>query len=115
MKKQKFRGTGVALVTPFDQHEVDYDALGNLIEHVIQGNVDYIVSLGTTGEAVTLSSEECRAVFDFTLEKVGGRKPLVAGLFGSNYTEKLVNTIRDYDLEGFDAIMSSNPHYSKPS
>ncbi len=115
MKKAKFKGTGVALVTPFDQQRVDYDALERLINHLIGGGADYLVSLGTTGEAVTLSPEECREVFDFTIEKVAGRKPLVAGLFGSNYTEKLVRIIEGYDFAGFDAIMSSNPAYSKPS
>ena len=110
----KFRGTGVALITPFRNKAVDYDALETIIEHVIQGGVDYIVSLGTTGEAITLSSKECREVFDFTIKVVKGRKPLVAGLFGSNFTEALVEKIRNYNLEGFDAIMSSSPAYSKP-
>ncbi|WP_373550730.1 4-hydroxy-tetrahydrodipicolinate synthase [Haliscomenobacter sp.] len=110
----KFRGTGVALVTPFRNKAVDYDALETIIEHVIQGGVDYLVSLGTTGEAITLSSKECREVFDFTIKVVKGRKPLVAGLFGSNFTEALVEKIRNYNLEGFDAIMSSSPAYSKP-
>lgn len=110
----KFRGTGVALITPFRNKAVDYDALETIIEHVIQGGVDYLVSLGTTGEAITLSSKECREVFDFTIKVVEGRKPLVAGLFGSNFTEALVEKIRNYNLEGFDAIMSSSPAYSKP-
>lgn len=110
----KFRGTGVALVTPFKNKAVDYDALETIIEHVIQGGVEYLVSLGTTGEAITLSSKECREVFDFTIKVVKGRKPLVAGLFGSNFTEALVEKIRNYNLEGFDAIMSSSPAYSKP-
>jgi 4-hydroxy-tetrahydrodipicolinate synthase len=110
----KFRGTGVALITPFRNKAVDYDALETIIEHVIQGGVDYLVSLGTTGEAITLSSKECREVFDFTIKVVKGRKPLVAGLFASNFTEALVEKIRNYNLEGFDAIMSSSPAYSKP-
>lgn len=102
------------MVTPFRNKAVDYDALETIIEHVIQGGVDYLVSLGTTGEAITLSSKECREVFDFTIKVVKGRKPLVAGLFGSNFTEALVEKIRNYNLEGFDAIMSSSPAYSKP-
>lgn len=114
MKQHKFRGTGVALVTPFRDHQVDFPALARVIEHVIAGGVDFIVSLGTTGEAVTLSKEECREVFDFTIRQVDGRKPIVAGLFGSNYTEKLVEAIQHYDLSGFDAIMSSSPAYNKP-
>jgi 4-hydroxy-tetrahydrodipicolinate synthase len=111
----KFKGTGVALVTPFKQKAVDYAALEHIIEHVIAGGVDYIVSLGTTGEAITLSGKECREVFDFTIKVVNGRKPIVAGLFGGNFTEALVEKIKNYDLEGFDAIMSSSPAYNKPS
>jgi 4-hydroxy-tetrahydrodipicolinate synthase len=114
MKQHKFSGTGVAIITPFKGHQVDYPALGRVIDHVINGGVDYIVSLGTTGEAVTLSRTECRAVFDYTIKKVKGRVPLVAGLFGSNYTEKLVRGIQEYDFTGFDAIMSSSPAYNKP-
>lgn len=114
MKQHKFSGTGVAIITPFQGHEIDYPALGRQIDYVINGGVDYIVSLGTTGEAVTLSKEECRAVFDYTIEKVNGRVPLVAGLFGNNYTEKLVDAIQEYDFTGFDAIMSSSPAYNKP-
>ena len=114
MKQSKFRGAGVALVTPFRNNEVDYAALEQIIEYVIEGGVDYIVSLGTTGEAITLSSKECREVFEFTIARVGGRLPIVAGLFGGNYTEKLADGIRHYDLDGFDAIMSSSPAYSKP-
>jgi 4-hydroxy-tetrahydrodipicolinate synthase len=115
MNLQKFRGTGVALVTPFNpDKKVDYPALERIIEYVIAGGVDFLVSLGTTGEAVTLTSEECREVFDFTIETVNGRKPLVAGLFGSNFTAKLVNVLQTYNLDGFDAIMSSSPAYNKP-
>lgn len=115
MNPQMFRGTGVALVTPFTaDKKIDYPALERIIEYVIDGGVDFLVSLGTTGEAVTLSSEECRAVFDFTIKVINGRKPLVAGLFGSNFTDKLVSTLKTYDLSGFDAIMSSSPAYSKP-
>ena len=102
-------------MTPFRQHNVDYPALERLIEHVIAGGVDFIVSLGTTGEAITLSGQECLDVLHFTIEKVNGRKPIVAGYFGGNYTEKLANAIRQYDFTGVDAIMSSSPAYSKPS
>lgn len=115
MERNLLKGTGVALVTPFLQQAVDYAALERLIEHVIAGGVDFIVSLGTTGEAITLSSQECREVFDFTLRQVNGRRPVVAGLFGSNYTAMLSEKIRHYRLDGFAAIMSSSPAYSKPS
>ncbi len=114
MKKKGFEGTGVALVTPFRNGEIDFPALGGLIEYVIRGGVDYIVALGTTGEAITLSSEECRRVFDHILEKVNGRLPVIAGFFGSNHTGRLVKATRDYDLRGFSAIMASSPAYNKP-
>lgn len=104
----------MALVTPFREKAVDYAALERIIEYVIEGGIDYIVSLGTTGEAITLNSRECREVFDFTLRQVGGRKPVVAGMFGGNFTEMLAEKIRHYNLEGFAAIMSSSPAYSKP-
>ena len=111
---EQLAGTGVALVTPFRQKVVDFDALERIIEYVIAGGVDYIVSLGTTGEAITLNSKECRQVFDFTLRTVNGRKPVVAGMFGGNFTEMLAEKIRHYNLEGFAAIMSSSPAYNKP-
>lgn len=113
--KQPFRGTGVALVTPFQNKAIDYDRLAQIIDFVIEGGVDYIVSLGTTGEAITLSSEECIDVLRFTVKHNQGRVPIVAGYFGSNYTERLVSKIRTYDFTGISAIMSSSPAYSKPS
>ncbi len=115
MKQQKFRGVGVALITPFHYKAVDYLALERCIEHVLQGGVDYIVSLGTTGEAITLTSQECREVLDFTIRTVAGRVPIVAGFFGSNFTDALVAKIQSYNFDGIDAIMSSSPAYSKPS
>ena len=115
MKLPNFGGTGVALVTPFKQHEIDWETLGQLIDFVIDGGVEYIVALGTTGEAITLSAQECRQVLDFMIEKVAERVPIVAGFFGHNYTERLVNGIRNYDFTGIAAIMSSSPGYSKPT
>jgi 4-hydroxy-tetrahydrodipicolinate synthase len=115
MKRQKFSGTGVALITPFKNKAIDYDALERIIEHVITGGVDYVVCLGTTGEAITLTTKECREVLDFTIKTVAGRLPIVGGYFGSNFTDRLVDFIKGYNLEGVDAIMSSSPAYSKPS
>ena len=110
-----FTGTGVALITPFrSDKSVDYPALGRLIDHVIVGGVDYVVCLGTTGEAITLSAQECREILDFTIRRVDGRVPIVAGFFGGNYTERLVGTIRDYNFDGVAGIMSSSPAYSRP-
>ncbi len=115
MKQQQFKGTGVALVTPFLNDEIDYSSLGNIIEHTINVGVDYLVSLGTTGEAVTLSAQECRAVLDFTIKVNAGRVPLVAGLFGSNDTAALAESIKKFDFTGIDGILSSSPAYNKPT
>lgn len=110
-----FGGTGVALLTPFQADKsIDYPALGRIIDYVIEGGVDYVVCLGTTGEAITLSSRECREILDFTIRHVDGRVPIVAGFFGGNYTEKLVDIVRDYNFDGVAGIMSSSPAYSKP-
>ena len=118
MKLQsQFSGTGVALVTPFKADgAIDWAALERIIEHVLQdGGVDYIVSLGTTGEAITLSTAECKQVFAFTIKQVNGRVPLVAGLFGSNNTATILDRYQVYYLEGFGAVLSSSPAYNKPS
>jgi 4-hydroxy-tetrahydrodipicolinate synthase len=115
MKQQQFSGTGVALVTPYKKGKVDFDALERIIEHVIKGGVDFIVSLGSTGESVMLLTAECKEVFKFTLQKVNERVPVVAGLFGANSTLHLLERLRNYDLEGFSAIMSSSPSYVKPT
>lgn len=108
-------GTGVALVTPFKNTKIDFESLSNLIHYVIDGGVDYIVSLGTTGEAITLSAEECIEVLQFTRGIVNDRVPIIAGHFGGNFTEKLYDRIANYDLTGISAIMSSSPAYSKPA
>ncbi len=109
------RGAGVALVTPLRNGEVDFTALTNIIEKQIASGVDFLVSLGTTGEPVTLSRDECRAIFAHTIKIVAGRVPLVAGLFGGNSTAGVVQRLKEYDLTGFAAIMSSSPYYTKPS
>lgn len=115
MDNSKFRGTGVAMITPFKNGAIDFYALEKLINHQISSGVDYLVSLGTTGEAITQSEEECRKVFDFTIKMVNKRVPLVAGMFGGNNTAALKKRIANYNFEGFDAILSSSPAYNKPS
>lgn len=115
----KFKGTGVAIVTPFrENRSIDWDGLERMIQHVSAENgVDYIVSLGTTGEAITLSQDECRAVLNFTKKANNGRLPLVAGVFGSSDTASGTSRFAAYAevLEGFDAVLSSSPNYSRPS
>ena len=110
------RGSGVALITPMtEQGAVDYAALDRMVEHVIDGGMDYLVALGTTGEPITLDAEECRRVFDRILARVAGRVPVVAGMFGGNHTHALQQKIRAYNFDGFAAIMSSSPAYNKPT
>ncbi len=115
MDHKKFSGTGVAIVTPFrNDGSVDFKSLGKLLEHVIKGEVNYIVALGTTGESVTLSKDEKKAVVNFVSDTIGGRIPLVVGIGGNN-TEEIVDTINHTDFNGIDAILSVAPYYNKPS
>jgi 4-hydroxy-tetrahydrodipicolinate synthase len=110
----KFKGAGVALVTPFNKDKtVDYDGLAKLIKHVIEDGINYLVSLGTTGETATLSKDEKNEVLQFTVKQAKGGVPVVAG-FGGNNTNAVINDILNYNLEGVDAILSVSPYYNKP-
>ncbi|HMT54892.1 MAG TPA: 4-hydroxy-tetrahydrodipicolinate synthase [Saprospiraceae bacterium] len=115
MKDQRFIGTGVAIITPFKDNEVDYPSLANIIDHVINGGVNYIVALGSTGETATLNEAEARDILDFCIKHINNRVPLVAGNFGGNDTKELVKKIKDYNFDGVSAILSSSPAYIKPS
>ena len=115
MKDQRFIGTGVAIITPFKNNEVDYPSLANIIDHVINGGVNYIVALGSTGETATLNEAEARDILDFCIKHINNRVPLVAGNFGGNDTKELVKKIKDYNFDGVSAILSSSPAYIKPS
>ncbi len=108
-------GTGVALITPFRNGAVDYEALTALIHHVIHGGVDYIVSLGTTGEATSLSDEEQTSIIKHTVDVTAGKVPIVAGQFGGNNTAQVCEKLRAFDTKGIAAILSSSPAYVKPS
>lgn len=109
------RGTGVALITPFTPAgAVDFPALSAIIDHCIYGGVEYLVSLGTTGETVTLSKEEKRAVLEHTVSICAGRIPIVAGIGGSN-TQEICREMQTLDVTGLSAILSSSPAYNKPS
>lgn len=114
MVQSKIKGVGVALITPFDNYKVDYDALARMIEHVINGGVDYIVALGSTAETATLSLKERHEVLRFIVERTAGRVPIVAGM-GGNDTHALVEQLRSFDLSGTVAILSVVPYYNKPS
>lgn len=109
-----FRGTGVALVTPFKDGQIDFEGLARLIEHNINGGVEFLVSLGTTGESVTLNESERTEVLDFTVRQAAGRVKIVAG-FGGNNTSALIASIKKYHFKGVDAILSASPSYNKPT
>ncbi|MCH5227536.1 MAG: 4-hydroxy-tetrahydrodipicolinate synthase [Muribaculaceae bacterium] len=115
MANLKIDGLGVALITPFKEDLfIDYEALGNIIEHIIKGGVDYIVVLGTTAETPTLTLEEKNELAGFVNRKVNGRLPLVLGIGGNN-TASVVNDILTRNLEGYSAILSVAPYYNKPT
>jgi 4-hydroxy-tetrahydrodipicolinate synthase len=108
-------GVGVALVTPFrPDFSVDFEALDRLIEYVIKGRVNYIVTLGTTGEVATLSEKEKLEILKFTYEVVKGRVPVIVGIGGNN-TAELIECIKTWPLEKAAAILSVSPYYVKPS
>lgn len=111
---KKFKGTGVAVVTPFKSDmSIDFMSMGRIIEHLISGGVGYIVLLGTTGEASTLNRDEKNALTSYAVEVINKRVPLVIGIGGNN-TSEVVNSVRETDFEGVDAILSVTPYYSKP-
>lgn len=112
---KKFRGTGVAIITPFkNDSSIDFAALGRVVNHVINGGVNYIVALGTTGESVTLTKDEKKAVISYVIEAIDNRVPLVVGIGGNN-TQEVINTIRYTEFAGVDGILSVAPYYNKPS
>ena len=111
----KYVGTGVALITPFQNGNIDFDGLEKIINHVIEGGVDYLVMLGSTGETATLNNQEAKEILDFTIGINRGRVPIVAGNFTGNNTKELCKRIGQYDFSGIDAILSSSPGYVKPT
>jgi 4-hydroxy-tetrahydrodipicolinate synthase len=112
---KKFKGTGVAVVTPFkNDSSIDFTAMGRVINHVIKGGVNYIVAMGTTGEAPTLTKDEKKALISYVIEAVDNRVPLVVGIGGNN-TQEIINYIRQINLDGVDGILSVTPYYNKPS
>jgi len=115
MLRQTLKGTGVAIVTPFKKDKsIDFAALENLIDIQIGGGIDYIVTLGTTGESVVLSAAEKVEVFNCTVNKVNGRVPIVVGIGGNN-TAAVINDFGKFDLTKVVAILSVTPYYNKPS
>ena len=115
MLREILKGTGVALVTPFKKDKsIDFTALENLIDIQIAGGLDYLVTLGTTGESVVLSDEEKIEVFNCTVKKVNGRVPIVIGI-GGNDTGAVIKSFGKFDLSKVVAILSVSPYYNKPT
>jgi 4-hydroxy-tetrahydrodipicolinate synthase len=112
---KKFEGTGVALVTPFRKDgSIDFKSLEQLIEHVVEDGVNYLVAMGTTSEYPTLNEDERDAVVSFIIEQNNRRLPLVLGI-GGNSTSEVVKKIQKTDFTNIDAILSVVPYYNKPS
>lgn len=115
MKSFNLRGLGVALITPFKSDKsIDFEALGKLIERLIEAETDYIVVLGTTGETPSLFPDEKEEIREFVKKKTAGRIPLVIGVGGNN-TMGVVKELNEIDLTGFSAVLSVVPFYNKPS
>lgn len=112
--QQKFTGTGVAIVTPFNEDmSIDWKSFETLINFWIENKVEYLVVTGTTGESATLTRKEEQEIFSFVNKINNARVPLVAGI-GGNHTDEVVEAFKTFDLTGFDAILSVSPYYNKP-
>ena len=113
--REMFRGTGVAIVTPFDKEgSIDWTSFEKVINHIIDGKCEYLVVLGTTGESATIHGKEKQEVFSFVNKINAGRVPLVAGI-GGNDTHDVILGFKTFDLSGYDAILSVAPYYNKPN
>jgi hypothetical protein len=112
--QQRLRGTGIALITPFTRdYKIDENALQVLVEKLITDGVNYLVALGTTSEAPTLTCEERRAVVEIIIRQNRGRVPLVIGIGGNN-TQEVVDALTHYYFAGIDAVLSITPYYTRP-
>ena len=112
---KRISGTGVALITPFNEDKtIDYTSLDKLLNKVIEGGIDFLVVLGTTGEATSINESEKKELINFIVKLNNKRLPLVLGIGGNN-TNKLIKEINNTDLSDFDAILSVTPYYNIPS
>lgn len=115
MKMNPFIGTGVALITPFnDDFSVDYQSLRNIVDYTLQNGADFLVALGTTSEAPTMDAEEKAKVVKTIIETANGRCPILLGMGGNN-TAALVENIKNQDFTKIDGILSVVPYYNKPN
>ncbi len=113
--REKFTGTGIAIVTPFlADGSIDFTSLEKLVEFWIKGGVEYLVVLGTTGESATVHGKEKQDLFTFVQKQVNGRVGLVAGIGGYD-TQSVIKGFTEFDLTGYDAILSVAPYYNKPN
>jgi 4-hydroxy-tetrahydrodipicolinate synthase len=114
LNKNNFQGTGVDIITPFHREgSIDFKSFESLINYQIEGGIDYIVFLGTTGESVTLNDDEKAAVIHCGLEIVDNRIPVVVGIGGNN-THHVINQIKHTDFTGISAVLSVSPYYNRP-
>lgn len=112
---QSLSGTGVAVITPFHSDgEIDYESYSRLLDFIIGNKVDYVVVLGTTGEAPVLSRDEKKRLVEYTYKAVNGRVPVVVGIGGNN-TKEVVSDLKEFPLGHATAILSVSPYYNKPS
>ncbi len=115
MARNKFRGLGIALITPFKTDgSIDFDALDRLVEYQIKGGADFLCIMGTTAETPTLSRDEKRLLKEHLVERVAGRVPLLMGCGGNN-TAAILDELQNEDWRGIDGILSVTPYYNKPS
>ncbi|HHJ50415.1 MAG TPA: 4-hydroxy-tetrahydrodipicolinate synthase [Phaeodactylibacter sp.] len=114
MKSLSLKGTGVALITPFRNGKINYPAFAEITERALIGEIDFLVPLGSTGEASALTAQEKRQLLKVCIQVNAGRKPIVAGL-GGNDTHSMCQHLQSFDYSGADVIMISNPAYNKPT
>ncbi len=112
---RRFKGMGVALITPFKEDgSVDYPALMRMVDHLVQNGADFLCVLGTTAETPTLTKEEKQEITRLVVDRVNGRIPIMLGCGGNN-TQAIIDSLKNDDFTGIDAILSVVPYYNKPS
>lgn len=112
---RRFKGMGVALITPFKEDgSVDYPALTRMVDHLVKNGADFLCVLGTTAETPTLTTEEKKEITRLVVERVNGRIPIMLGCGGNN-TQAVIDSLKNDDFTGIDAILSVVPYYNKPS
>ena len=113
--REQLKGTGVAVITPFtNDNLIDFDALAKLLDFQIDNGVNYIVTMGTTGETPVLSKEEKKAIIEFTYKHINNRVPVVVGV-GGNCTQDVIDDLNYFPLDNAVAVLSASPYYNKPS